>query len=185
MTARPISRRNLVRVTDARADESQESALTIATRGFAQRSAARDKMYESMGMRRQGDLRFLSVPNLPGLPIPEYSTRASMYDIQSLQNNMRQQMTALSNEPDRHMSAQARQQAPLAAQVLGPPGPPGSDGKDGKDGKDGDPGDNGNPGRDGDLPPKTSRPPNNMNLDKWLKKPPNGDGVLPQPVAHR
>ena len=147
MTARPISRRSLVRVADARADETQESALTIATRGFAQRSAARDKMYESMGMRRQGDLRFLSVPNLPGPPLPEYSTRASLYDAQSLQYNMRQQMMALSNEHDRHMSAQARQQAPLAAQVVGPPGPSGSDGKDGKDGRNGDPGDEGNPGR--------------------------------------
>ena len=66
----------------------------IAARGIAQRSTGRDKMYKSMGMRRQGDLNFLSIPNLPGPKLPKYSSRAALYESQSLEFNMRQQMIA-------------------------------------------------------------------------------------------
>ena len=160
MTARPISRRSNIRVPDARENESQESALTIEARGFGQRSAARDKAYAAMGMRRQGDLRFLSVPNLPGPP--QYNSRASsMTDIKGLQENMRQQMATLTDEHDRHNTVQVQQQAPLAAQVVagpaGPAGPKGDRGDGGgaePKGDRGDDGDQGLPGRDGALPPQ-------------------------------
>ena len=148
-TARPVVRRNTQRVTDQRADESQESALTIEARGFSQRSAARDRGYAAMGMRRQGDLRQLSVPNLPG-PKEVYSRASSMDDFQRLQENMRRQMASLTDEHARHQAAKVQQQAPLAAQVVaGPAGPAGPGGRDGRDGNDGNDGNDGRDGRDG------------------------------------
>jgi len=165
--ARPVVRRNTQRVTDQRADESQESALTIEARGFSQRSAARDRGYAAMGMRRQGDLRQLSVPNLPG-PKEVYSRATSMDDFQRLQENMRRQMASLTNEHAKHQAAKVQQQAPLAAQVVaGPAGPAGPGGRDGRDGTDGLPGatgDDGPPGRDGANAPKVDRPLNQKNM---------------------
>ena len=140
-TTGPVSRRSTVRVADARANEARESEEVIAARGIAQRSTGRDKMYESMGMRRQGDLHFLSIPNLPGPKLPKYSSRAALYESQSLEYNMRQQMISLAKEHERQTSAQLQQRAPLDAQVIvGPPGPPGSSGRDGRDGDQGPPG---------------------------------------------
>ena len=149
-TARPVVRRNTQRVTDQRANETQESALTIEARGYSQRSAERDRGYAAMGMRRQGDLRQLSVPNLPG-PKEVYSRATVMDDFQRLQENMRRQMASLTNEHAKHQAHVVQQQAPLAAQVVaGPAGPAGRDGNDGSDGRDGRDGADGPQGDQGD-----------------------------------
>jgi len=175
-------------VWQTRTNEAQESEEVISARAIAQRSTGRDKMYESMGMRRQGDLNFLSIPNQPAPALPKYSSRAALYESQGLAYNMQQQMAALTKENDRRNSAQIQQRAPLDAQVIagpaGPAGPPGSSGRDGQDGDRGPPGPggppgengaDGPPGRDGAAPPRASRPPTNQNLDQFARKPENGD----------
>ena len=81
-------------------------------------------MYESMGMSRQGDLHFLSIPNLPGPKLPKYSSRAALYESQSLEHSMRQQMISLAKEHERQTSAQLQQRAPLDSQVIASPPSP-------------------------------------------------------------
>ena len=81
-----------MRVADARVNEAQESEEVVASRAITQRSTGRDKMYESMGMRRQGDLNFLSIPNQLAPALPKHSSRAALYESQGLAYNMQQQI---------------------------------------------------------------------------------------------
>ena len=154
-------------------------------------------MYESMGMRRQGDLNFLSIPNHPAPALPKYSSRAALYESQGLAYNMQQQMAALTKENDRNNTAQIQQRAPLDTQVIagpaGPAGPPGSSGRDGRDGDRGPPGPggppgengaDGPPGRDGAAPPKVSRPPTKKKTLINLHESPRMETVG-RPLRHR
>ena len=146
----------------------------------------RDRYYESMGMRRQGDLNQLSIPNTPAPALPAFSSRAALNQSKGLDYNIQQENSSLNNENNNNISVQNQLKDPFGVQIVaGPPGqagPPGAPGRDGRDGDQGPPGLSGSnaadgpPGRDGAAPPKTSRPPKSMNLDQFGKKSNCDDG---------